>query len=65
MDIDTKNMPHYLSESLLISWYNNVCEFLFKLTDDFKDYNWDFNNSDDASMLLSLEITFSNKKERI
>ncbi len=64
MDIDTKNMPHYLSESLLISWYNNVCEFLFKLTDDFKDYNWDFNNSDDASMLLSLEITFSNKKER-
>ncbi len=63
MEIDTRNMPYYLSEPLLISWYNRVMEHLEPLFDYLHYKHWKFYQYDSSTSSWPNKITFSKRRK--
>ena len=59
MKIDTRNMPYYLSEPLLISWYNRVMEHLEPLF-EYLHYKHSYDSSTSSR---PNKITFSKRRK--
>ncbi len=64
IDIDTKNMPSYLSESLINDWYHEVYKQIEPLIDYLNDEHWLSNIKATTMIVPKIKITFSTKKKK-